>query len=108
MADARKMTKAQKFVADMIKHRGLEFAQLDMQVEVDGDIGTIIGMNDSANLNVRFSNQLKYGKHVHNCHPLWKVKYFSADGVCIAHFDGDKCVFRPGVPAQSEGSSNAA
>jgi len=49
MADTRKMTKAQKFVADMIKHRGLEFVQLDMQVEVDGDIGTIIGMNDSAN-----------------------------------------------------------
>ncbi|MBF6043379.1 MULTISPECIES: hypothetical protein [Pseudomonas] len=95
MADTRKMTKAQKFVADMIKHRGLEFVQLSMQVEVDGDIGTIVGMNDSANLNVRFSNQLKYGKHVHNCHPCWKVKYYSAEGKCIAHFDGDKCVFRP-------------
>lgn len=108
MAEERKMTKAQKFVADMIKQRGIEFAKLDMQVEVDGDIGTILGMNDSANLNVRFSNQLKYGKHVHNCHPFWKVKYYSAEGECIAHFDGDKCVFRPAKPEQSGDQSDAA
>ncbi|MBM5458639.1 hypothetical protein H8F21_13800 [Pseudomonas sp. P66] len=107
MAATRKMTKAQKFVADMIKHRGLEFVQLKMQVEVDGDMGTIVGMNDSCNLNVRFTNQLKLGSHVHNCHPTWRVKYFDAEGTCIAHFDGDKCVFRPGQPAAG-GASHAA
>jgi mevalonate kinase len=31
-----------------------------MNVEVDGDIGTIVGMNSSANLNVKFANQLLY------------------------------------------------
>jgi hypothetical protein len=58
-------------------------------------MGTIEGMNSSANLNVRFTNQLKYGKHLHNCHPTWNVKYFDAEGKVIAHFDDSKCVFRP-------------
>lgn len=105
----KKLTKAQRFVADMIKLRGLEFVRLKMQVEVDGDMGTIVKMNNSANLDVRFTNQLKYGSHTHNCHPTWRVKYFDAEGKCIAHFDGDKCVFRPERPvAPVEVGSHAA
>ncbi|HDS0960545.1 hypothetical protein [Pseudomonas putida] len=105
----RKRTKAQLFVAAMIKHRGLEFAQLKMQVEVDGDIGTIVGMTDGAHLKVRYANQLKMGTHDHPCHPKWRVKYFDAKGACIAHFDDDcNCVFRPGQPAQTEGAAHAA
>lgn len=102
----KKLSKAKKFVADMIKHRGLEFVRLNMMVEVDGDIGTIVKMNDSANLDVIFSNQLKLGKHAHNCHPTWRVKYFDAEGKCIAHFDDDKCIFRPKRP--SVGASSVA
>ncbi len=66
-----------------------------MMVEVEGDMGTIEGMNGSANLNVRFTNQLKHGKHLHNCRPTWNVKYFDEEGTVIAHFDECKCVFRP-------------
>ncbi|ELG7184017.1 TPA: hypothetical protein ACP3ZG_000568 [Pseudomonas aeruginosa] len=91
----RKQSKAERFIADMIKHRGIEFARIGMMVEVDGNIGTIEGMNSSANLDVRFTNRLKLGKHVHNCHPTWKVKYFDQDGKVLAHFDDCNCVFRP-------------
>ncbi|KAA6168883.1 hypothetical protein F3K50_22255 [Pseudomonas marginalis] len=90
-----KETKAQQFVDSMIRCRGIEFAKLGMMVEVDGDLGTIVGMNGSANLDVQFANQLQYGKHAHNCHPTWNVKYFDAAGKVIAHFDECKCVFRP-------------
>lgn len=95
MATSKMKTKAQQFQADMIRCRGIEFARLGMMVDVDGDLGTIVGMNSSANLDVRFANQLKYGKHVHNCHPTWKVKYFDEAGAVIAHFDECNCVFRP-------------
>lgn len=90
-----KKTKAQQFVDGMIRCRGIEFAKLCMMVEVDGDLVTIVGMNGSANLDVQFANQLQYGKHMHNCHPTWNVKYFDAAGKLMAHFDNCKCVFRP-------------
>lgn len=95
MADSKRLTKAERFIDDMITGRGIEFARIGMAVEVDGGMGTIEGMNSSANLNVRFTNQLKYGKHLHNCHPTWNVKYYDAEGKVIAHFDDSKCVFRP-------------
>lgn len=95
MADSKRLTKAERFIDDMITGRGIEFARIGMAVEVNGDMGTIDGMNSSANLNVRFTNQLKYGKHLHNCHPTWNVKYYDAEGKVIAHFDDSKCVFRP-------------
>lgn len=95
VATAKKLSKAQQFIKDMIRHRGIEFAQIGMMVEVDGAIGTIQGMNDSANLNVVFTNKLKYGKHAHNCHPTWRVKYFDAEGKLIAHHDGDRWLNRP-------------
>lgn len=87
--------KEDQFIAEMIRCRGIEFARLGMMVECDGDAGTIIDINSSSNLNVRFTNQLKYGKHAHNCHPTWKMKYFGPDGVLIAHFDDNGCVTRP-------------
>ncbi|EFF0326466.1 hypothetical protein RSM67_001675 [Enterobacter roggenkampii] len=90
-----KTTKEAHFSSDMMRCRGIEFAKLGMMVEVDGEIGTIEGMNGSANLDVRFTNQLKHGSQVHNCHPTWKVKYFDEDGTVIAHFDECRCVFRP-------------
>ncbi|MDU7313111.1 MAG: hypothetical protein E7L31_17310 [Aeromonas sp.] len=92
---AMKNKKATQFREDMLRCRGIEFAEIGMQVEVDGAIGTIVGMNGSANLDVRFANELVYGKGLHNCHPTWNVKYFDGTGQVIAHFDKCSCVFRP-------------
>lgn len=95
MAATRKNTKAQIFIEDMIRSRDIEFARIGMMVEVDGEMGTIVGMNNGANLSVQMSNHLKHGKHAHNWHPTWNVKYFDADGKVIAHFAESACVFRP-------------
>jgi hypothetical protein len=83
------------FVSEMIRCRGIEFAQVGMMVEVSGEIGTIKGMGSSANLEVLFSNVLKHGNQPRTAHPTWKVKYFDAAGTVIAHFDESGCVFRP-------------
>lgn len=95
MTAARKQTNDQRFASDMKFHRGIDFAFIGMMVEVDGDIGTIVGMNSSANLDVLFANQLKYGKGKSNCHPFWRVKYFDAKGELIAHHDGSRWLLRP-------------
>lgn len=79
-------TKAEQFIADMKRCRGIDFARIGMQVEVDGDIGTIVGMNSCANLDVVFANQQKYGKGKHNCHPTWETRYFDGDGKVIADY----------------------
>lgn len=81
------MTKKEKqFIDDMIRCRGIDFARVGMMVEVYGDVGTIVGMNGSANLDVVFANQQKYGKHKHNCHPTCSVKYFDGEGNVIAQY----------------------
>ncbi|MGQ6549756.1 hypothetical protein ACUNEV_19760 [Serratia sp. IR-2025] len=80
------MSKEKQFIKDMIRCRGIDFARLGMMVEVYGDLGTIVGMNGSANLDVVFTNQLKYGKHKHNCHPTCEVKYFDAEGKVIVDY----------------------
>ena len=95
MASSQNQSKAEIFREEMIRCRGIEFAELGMMVEIDGELGTIKGMNANANLNVLYTNQLNHGSHLHNCHPMWKVKYFDKAGVVIAHFDENKCVFRP-------------
>ncbi len=95
MVASRRMTKNDRFVRDMMFHRGIGFANIGMMVEVDGDIGTIAGMNGSANLDVVFANQLKYGKGKSNCHPFWRVKYFDASGSLIAHHDGCNWLLKP-------------
>lgn len=90
---AREM--AQRFEEDMLRCRGIEFARLGMMVEVDGNMGTVEGLNASANLVVRFDNDDNQENHPLSCHPTWNVKYFDKSGSVIAHFDGDKCVLRP-------------
>lgn len=89
----------QRFIEDMVRVRGIEFARIGMTVEVYGDTGTIQGMNASANLQVVFQDQGKHGSHSHNCHPTHCVKYFDEAGVAIAYFDDTGCVFRPPQPA---------
>ena len=61
MTASRKQTKAVRFLSDMKFHCGIDFAFIGRMVEVDGDIGTIVGFNSSANLDVVFANKLKYG-----------------------------------------------
>lgn len=95
MANTRETSKDEQFLEDMIRCRDIEFARLGMMVEVNGEMGTIEGMNANANLNIRYTNQLNRGAHLHNCHPTWNVKYFDQEGNLIAHFDDSKCVFRP-------------
>ncbi|SUI70750.1 hypothetical protein [Serratia liquefaciens] len=83
---AKRKSKDQQFIDDMIRCRGIDFARIGMMVEVYGDLGTIVGMNGSANLDVVFANQLKYGKHPDNCHPFCEVKYFDKSGAIIADY----------------------
>lgn len=85
-AAIKRPSKADQFIADMKQCRGIDFARIGMQVEVDGDIGTIVGMNTRANLEVRFVNELKFGKGVRNCHPTWQTRYFDAEGKVIADY----------------------
>ncbi|WCD44006.1 hypothetical protein ECML606-1_000055 [Escherichia phage ECML-606-1] len=86
------VNKAKQFEEGMARTRGITFAKLGMMVEVQGDIGTIAGVNGSANLDVVFANQLKYGKHKHNCHPMYQIKYFDNNGKVVADYTGDKSV----------------
>jgi hypothetical protein len=82
----KKQSKNDQFVADMKRCRGIDFARIGMQVEVDGHMGTIVGMNSRANLDVVFVNQLKFGKGTNNCHPTWQTRYFDADGNVVADY----------------------
>jgi len=82
----KKPTKAQIFIDDMKRTRGIDFARLGMMVEVSGELGTIVGMNSSCNLDVVFANQLKRGKGKHNCHPTWDIAYFDKEGNVIADY----------------------
>lgn len=91
--------KEQHFIEEMERVRGIEFARIGMQVEMDGDIGTIAGTRNG-NLTVTFANQAAHGAKPRNVHPTWRMKYFDAAGVVIAEFNDDGCVFRPErVPA---------
>lgn len=78
--------KEKQFIEDMKRTRGIDFARIGMMIEVDGSIGTIVGMNSRANLDVVFANQLKHGKASQNCHPTWKTRYFAEDGTVIADY----------------------
>lgn len=86
---AKRKSKDQQFIDDMIQYRGIDFARIGMMVEVYGEIGTIVGMAASANLEVVFANQLKYGKHPACCHPHDEVRYFDKSGAVIADYTTD-------------------
>lgn len=82
------MAKLHKAIETLVRCRGeyFSFVKIGMMVEMGGDLGTIVGVNDSANLDVVFANQLKYGKHKYNCHPTCEIKYFDKDGNVIADY----------------------
>ncbi|WP_052189847.1 MULTISPECIES: hypothetical protein [Xenorhabdus] len=99
------MTKKKKqFIEDMIRLRGIDFARIGMMVEVGGDIGTITGVNSSANIDVVFANQQKYGKHHYNCHPTFDIKYFDEQGDVIFLPCNNKFLF---WASEAQNSSNA-
>ena len=62
--------------------RGIEFAYMGMRVEVCGKPGTIVGGNDSLNLNVVYDGWY----HADNCHPWYRVKYFDKKGNIVAEY----------------------
>lgn len=64
------------------KSRNLPFAYQGMRVEVDGQKGTIVGGNNSGNLDICFDGKW-WGE---NCHPWWRTKYFDKDGNLIKEY----------------------
>lgn len=67
-----------------VEYRKIPFARIGMRVQIgygpQAREGRIVGHNDSANLDVLIDGQ------VLNCHPLWQVTYFAADGSVIARY----------------------
>jgi hypothetical protein len=80
------VSKAEQFIRDMTRQRGMDFVRIGMAVEVDGKRGKIKGMNSSANLDVVFDDTAARGKHAYNCHPTWETRYFDENDVCIADY----------------------
>lgn len=62
--------------------RGIEFAYQGMRIEVAGKMGTIVGSNQSLNLDVVFDGS--YYKS--NCHPWWETVYFDRKGNVVADY----------------------
>ena len=79
-------SKDTKFLADMKRCRNIEFAFIGQMVEVSGHVGTIVGANSSANLDVVFANHAKWGKGKHNCHPFYETRYFDKHGNVVADY----------------------
>jgi len=67
------------------KYRGIDFAYCGMVIDVNGKKGVITGHNDSANLNVLFTEG-KYKGQTLNCHPNWETTYFNSKGEIIKTF----------------------
>lgn len=68
--------------ARVIKERGIDFAYQGMKIEVAGKMGTIVGGNDSMNLDVVFD-----GQHwTDNCHPWYETRYFDRKGNVVADY----------------------
>jgi hypothetical protein len=84
------MTKKEKqFIEDMTRCRGVDWIRLGMKIEVNGNAGTIVGMNSGGNLDVFYANQLRFGKGKHNCHPFWKTRYFGKDEKVIKDYTAE-------------------
>lgn len=64
------------------KGRGISFAYQGMKIEVAGKMGTIVGANDSCNLEVVFDGEWIPG----NCHPWWETRFFDKNGNVIADY----------------------
>ena len=68
------------------EYRNVEFAYCGMVIDINGRKGVIVGHNDSANLNILFTEGEYKGK-VLNCHPNWKTTYYDSKGEIIKSFN---------------------
>jgi len=68
------------------RYRGVPFVRAGMAVEVDGQRGVIVGVNSSANWDVLFDAESKWGNEVLNCHPNWEIAYLDEHGQVIKDF----------------------
>lgn len=64
------------------KLRGIEFAFQGMKISVSGKLGTIVGGNDSLNLNVVMDGNW----YTSNCHPWWETIYYDNKGNVVADY----------------------
>jgi len=71
---------------DNAKYRNIPFAYVGMNVKIRGDKGIIVGHNSSANLDIYFLEGDNKGKKL-NCHPNWKIQYFSKKWKLIKEFN---------------------
>lgn len=62
-------------------NRGIPFAYMGMKIEVAGKKGTIVGANDSCNLQVVMDGEWA----ARNCHPWWETRYFDEEGTVVEH-----------------------
>ena len=63
--------------------RGIPFAKVGMKVVVGKHEGVVVGVNSSANLDVRFNDR----NGTANCHPNSNITYYDDDGSVLAAFD---------------------
>lgn len=68
--------------ARVIENRGIAFAYMGMRIEVDGNMGTIVGSNHSVNLDICFDGKW----WAENCHPWWETRYFDSNGNVIKDY----------------------
>ncbi len=73
------MSNTQKMIDRVVEYRQLPPIKKGMSCEVDGKVGTVVGGNSAANLNVLFEGESK----PMNCHPEFRMKIFNNEGEVI-------------------------
>lgn len=68
------------------ERRGIQFAYQGMRIEVAGKMGTIVGGNNSCNLDVVFDGKW----YAENCHPWWETRYFDDVGNVVKDYRAQK------------------
>lgn len=63
-------------------YRNIPFAYQGMRIEVAGKMGTIVGSNNSCNLDVVFDGRW----YAENCHPWWETRYFDESGHVVKDY----------------------
>ncbi len=68
------MPNTQGFIDRVCEYRGIPPVKKGQPCHVNGKKGLIVGGNNSANFQVRFSSGETF-----NCHPYWKMKILTMD-----------------------------
>lgn len=64
------------------KARSIEFAFQGMRISIRGKMGTIVGGNNSLNLDVVMDDNW----YISNCHPWWETVYYDDNGHIVADY----------------------